>query len=407
MKIAMFSDSFFPVMGGREKVIDYSLQEIINNGHEAFLCAPKNKNEVMKDFKDESLKYKVYRCNSIKLAPAVYYSACNLGFRKKVEKEKFDIIHCQTKYLLLNYAFRLRKKFNVPVVTTVHTNYINVYKSLPKFIRKIALKFVVRQMNKCDKVFAVSHFMKEQVKSLGVKTDIVVIKNGTIFRDVEYIDKSEIFKKYQIEEDTFLLLYVGRIIKEKNLEFQLRTIQRLKEMTNKKFCLLYVGGGEDKVFEELKNLSKELNVEKYVKFVGQVTDINLLYSIYKSADLFFFSSTTDNDPLVLVEAAYNKTPSIIIENTSGEERIQNEFNGFVAKNNEDDMAKKIAEMMDGKYDLEKISENAKMTIPKSWNEVTKLYLEEYEKVIKEFKMKNAEKQKSKILKGNLKQKSTA
>ena len=204
INIAMFSDSFFPTMGGREKVIDYSMRELIKDNN-AFLCAPKIKNKKYAEFSDSNLPYKVYRCNSIKIFNESYLAIFNRKFRKEVEKLKFDIIHCQTKYALLNYAFKLRKKFNVPVVTSVHTNYLYIYtKQMPKFIRNIALKYVVKQMNKCDKVIAVSNYMKNQIISLGVKSDIVVIKNGTNFKETELFDKNYIRNYYNIDDDRLM-----------------------------------------------------------------------------------------------------------------------------------------------------------------------------------------------------------
>lgn len=385
LNIAMFSDSFFPTMGGREKVIDYSMREIIKNNN-AFLCAPKIKNKKYPDFSDANLPYKVFRCNSIEILTDSYLSICNRKFRKEVEKQKFDIIHCQTKYALLNYAFKLRKKFNVPVVTSVHTNYLDVYtKQLPKLIRNIALKYIVKQMNKCDKVIAVSNYMKNQIISLGVKTDVVVIKNGTHCKETDLFDKNYIREMYNIDDDTFVLLYVGRIIKEKNIGFQLEVIKRVKELTNKKFVFLLVGDGKN--MQEFKKLAKTLEIEDYVKFIGQINDTKLLYSIYKQANLLFFSSLIDSDGLTIVEAAFNSVPSLVIEKTGGAERIANNENGFITTSDKEDIANKIVEILDNKYNLSSIGQNARNTIPKSWEEVTQTYLEEYRKTIKEFKNK--------------------
>ena len=71
---------------------------------------------------------------------------------------------------------------------------------MPKFIRNIALKYVVKQMSKCDKVIAVSNYMKNQIISLGVKSDIVVIKNGTNFKETELFDKNYIRNNYNIDD---------------------------------------------------------------------------------------------------------------------------------------------------------------------------------------------------------------
>ena len=140
--------------------------------------------------------------------------------------------------------------------------------------------------------------------------------------------------------------------------------------------------------QKFKKIAKSLEIENNVKFLGQVNDTKLLFSIYKQSDLFFFSSLSDNDPLTIVEAAFNSVPSLVVEKTGGAERIINNENGFITANDKEEIANKIIEILNNKYDLKSIGENAKNTIPKSWEIVTQSYLEEYKKTIETFKRKN-------------------
>ena len=390
MKIAMFSDSFYPVVGGRENVIDNSVKELIKN-NKAFVCAPKIKG-TLKGKSDNELPYKVLRCNSIRVGKLEYLSVPNKAFRKEVENENVDIIHCQTKYGLLNYAFKLRKKYGIPVVTSIHTNYKDVYFSTkPKFIAKIGLKYVVRQLNKCDKIIAISNYMKQQVESLGVNAPIQIIKNGVNFYQCKLTKQQQfdfVNKTYNIDDDDFVFLYVGRVIKSKNIEFQLETIKQLATLTDKKFKFVIVGNGQDEKY--LQEKSKSLGIDDKVIFTGLVSDIENLYAIYSRADIFYFASLTDNDPLTIVEAAFNSTPSLLVEKTGGAERIIHEKNGFVCKYDKSAFASMMLDILNGKYDLEKISQQANATIPESWETVTNKYIEEYKKTILDYKSKKNE-----------------
>jgi glycosyltransferase involved in cell wall biosynthesis len=387
MKIAMFSDSFYPIVGGRENVIDNSVKELIKS-NVAYVCAPKIKG-TLNGKNDNELPYKVLRCNSIKVGKCEYLSIPDKKFKKQVEQEGFDIIHCQTKYGLLNYAFKLRKKFNVPVITSIHTNYKDVYCSTqPKLIAKLALKYVVKQLNKCDKIVAISNYMKQQVVSLGVTAPITIIKNGVNFYDCKLTKQEQVEfvnKTYKIQPDDFVFLYVGRVIKSKNIEFQLETIKELSTLTNKKFKFVVVGNGKDENYFMEK--CKQLKIEDKVIFTGLVSNIENLYAIYSRANIFYFASLTDNDPLTIVEAAFNSTPSLLVENTGGAERVVHAENGFVCEYNKAKFADMMLEILNGKYDLEKISKQAKLTIPESWETVTNKYVEEYKKTIKDFENK--------------------
>lgn len=381
----MFSDSFFPTVGGRENVIDNSVRAL-SKRNEIFVCAPKMKGEI-KGKTDKDLPYKVYRCNSIRVAREDYLSLPEKKFKKIVEAEKPDIIHCQTKYGLLNYAFKLRKKYNIPVVTTIHTNYKCVYEQvLPKLISKFAIKRVVRLLNKCDKIFAVSNYMKNQVQSLGVKKDIVVIKNGINAYESK-LSKQEQFdlinKTYNIDDCTFVFLFVGRLYEVKNIMFQLETIKKLKDLTDKKFVFMIVGSGPDE--QKYKDFCDKNNLNDCVKFTGVITNTDTLSAIYSRANIFYFASIRDNDPLTIVEAAYNGTPSLVIKDTGGSERITDKHNGFIVEDNMDKVTNYLYDLLIGRFDLNLIGQYAKNEIPRTWDEIAKDFENEYKNIIQKFK----------------------
>lgn len=385
MKIAMFSDSFFPIMGGREMVIDNCVK-ILNKKNYCFVCAPKIKGEI-KGKSDSDLPYKVYRCNSIRVSKNEYLSTPNHKFKKQVESEKPDIIHCQTKYGLLNYAFKLRKKFHIPVVTSVHTNYFDVYRNtLPKLIAKIALKFIKSQLNKCDHIFTVSNKMKDRLEEMGVKTPIQVVRNG-IHKPLTQKPKEEainfVNKKFGIESDAFVICYVGRIVDVKNIPFQLETIKDIASKTDKKILFLVVGDGPDK--KKYEEYCKENNLENYVKFTGAISDRDILNSIYQRANLNYFASVADSDGLTIPESALFETPSLVIKNTAGAERITHLQNGFVEEQNKEKIENILVDIIENKYNLIEIGKNAKQEIPADWNEIVEVFEQKYQEIIEKYK----------------------
>ena len=385
MKIAMFSDSFFPIMGGREMVIDNCVR-ILNKKNYCFVCAPKIKGEI-KGKTDSDLPYKVYRCNSIRVSKSEYLSTPNRKFKKQVESEKPDIIHCQTKYGLLNYAFKLRKKFHIPVVTTVHTNYPDVYKNtLPKLVAKIALRFIKSQLNKCDHIFTVSYKMKGRLEQMGVKTPIQVVRNG-IHKPTTTKPKEEaisfVNEKFGIDKDAFVICYVGRVVDVKNIPFQLETIKNLASRTEKKFLFLLVGDGPDR--KKYEEYCKDNNLENYVKFIGAISDRDVLNSIYQRANLNYFASVADSDGLTIPESALFETPSLVIAGTAGAERINNLHNGFVEDHNEEKVENLLVDILENKYNLTEIGENAKKEIPADWSDIVGIFEEKYKEIIEKYK----------------------
>ena len=151
LKIAMFTDSFFPVWGGRERVIHECMSCHIKR-HDARLFCPKIKGKI-EGYEDKDLPYPVYRCNSLKVGKLEYLSIPNPKFKKEVKNFNPDIIHCQTKYGLMNYALKYGKKHNIPVVTSVHTIYPIIYQELKfKPLINFAIKRVLKILDKCDGV---------------------------------------------------------------------------------------------------------------------------------------------------------------------------------------------------------------------------------------------------------------
>ena len=327
LKIAMFTDSFFPVWGGRERVIHECMSCHIKR-HDARLFCPKIKGKI-EGYEDKDLPYPVYRCNSLKVGKLEYLSIPNPKFKKEVKNFKPDIIHCQTKYGLMNYALKYGKKHNIPVVTSVHTIYPIIYQELKfKPLINFAIKRVLKILDKCDGVVAVSKLAKEILENNGVKNPIKVIKNGIEIKDYNFSKdtKKQVRQKYNISEESFVIIFAGYLDQRKNIMFQLECLKLLKEKYDN-FTFVLVGEGSHK--EELQKYVKNNNLEANVIFTGYVSNQKELYSLYYASDLFFFASISDSDGLVVVEAALNKTPSLVLEKMASCERITNNINGFI------------------------------------------------------------------------------
>ncbi len=321
----------------------------------------------------------------MKFGKQEYLATPDRTFKNKLKEYNPDIIHCQTKYGLLNYAFKYRRKHNIPVVTTIHTIYPLVYKSLKfKPLINYALKRVVKVINKCDGVIAVSNLAKTTAENLGITVPIQVIRNGIEIKDYNFDNKIVVENKakFNIENDDFVIMYSGYLQERKNIMFQLKTLKILKQKTNK-FKFLLAGDGEQK--DKLQEYVKNNNLQENVIFTGFISSQKELYSLYFSSNLFFFTSYSDSDGLVIVESALNKTPSLVLKDMASCERITNNYNGFICENDPSLCADKIYELMNNKELLSTISQNAYQSIPKDWDNVCLDYENFYKETIKTYK----------------------
>ena len=220
LNILMISDSFFPINGGREQVIN-NLMENLKAVANPILLTTNIGGKKTRSI-DSNLPYKVIRCKSIRLTKNEYLSFVDRKTKRIIEdlcKNGIDIIHTQTKYALTSYALKLGKKYNIPVVTTAHTNYLTQYKSQLKFpcIYKPFLSHVIKTINKHNYATTPSHYMKNILNNKAVKTPIKVIPNGDDLSKY----KDQTFKK---DYNTNNFIYVGRLTKEKNIELLLKSL---------------------------------------------------------------------------------------------------------------------------------------------------------------------------------------
>ena len=372
MKIALFTDSFLPGVGGTENAV-FNYASALSKEHEVVVFAPKYTQE----FCDTDKPFKIVRAKSIGVTKNDFFAMPY--FTKEVKKTLLefapDIIHCNTVGQMTAYPLKFGKKHKIPVVCTLHTKfkYCYIHDLKSKFLANILLKFVMRRIKKADAVTAVSFDMKEEARSYGIKNDITVIKNGLNAPTGESLKKTP--------TKIFTFLYVGMISEFKNIAFSLRALAKVKEK-NSQFIFNIVGRGSD--VKKFQNLTKELGLEEQVNFVGVVKDKKVLNSYYSNADLFLFPSVFDNDALVLLEAGFQGTPSLVLRNTGSAERIVENESGFATENDLDAYANKILELMNDKSLLEKVGERAK-SIYTPWEDTVIKYLDFYKQTIKNYK----------------------
>ena len=135
------------------------------------------------------------------------------------------------------------------------------------------------------------------------------------------------------------LISIGRLTAQKNFELLINFFSKLLDK-NSLFELVIIGKGEDEL--KLKDLSKKLNIENKIHFLGFQKNI---YKYLKNAECFILTSLWEDPGFVIIEAALSNIPIISSNCPNGpEEIIQN--NGYLFQNNDlDDLLKKFDEFL--------------------------------------------------------------
>ncbi len=382
--VAIFSDIFYPSLGGVTFVVNNLANALIENGNFNVVVVTGD----VKGHKD-NVPYPVIRTKSFPIPKAIGDSlplpAFDRKFKRLLENLNIDVIHTHTVFGIACYGNKFAKKHNIPVIFHGHSKFNEEYQAILKCkpLSAIVARRAFRVVNKADLVVAVSKNTENVYKKQRVNKDIVVVSNAT---EMTPCDREKAFgyieEKYGIAKDEKnVMLFVARIeIKTKNIDFLLDSLDFMKKKIPN-FKLFIVGDGKD--FSALQKLVLEYGFEENVILTGQIRDREILKYYLCRSDLFVFPSVVDTSCLVKYEAATQGTPTLAIENTGASEEIVDGENGFLSAYNVESFGEKIVEIFSDKEKLEKVSQNASSTLGKTWKEkailLENIFLEQMEK----------------------------
>ncbi len=329
MKIVYFTDLLlFSIQGVSNSLINLSTA-LKKKGHRITILAPKSKNIAGKHrLKGVSLEFfpSVASFWNPRLRIGSPISPSLFAIIKKKDP---DIIHFHTAFLIGASAIILGKILKKPVVGTFHQYFMqpeylkaagfNVQtNSLTKFLWKYAAFFY----NQCDAVIAPSESVKKDLQKNGVRKPIYVISNLIDEEYFKIVSKKRLQAlKAKLGLSEKVILYVGRLSHEKSVDILIKSFTKIaKKMDN--VSLLVVGDGQIKT--ELEILVKKLKNQHKVIFTGSIEPKILLSSGYfQLADAFVTASTSEVQPVSLIEAMYFKLPLIGVSKKGTQDMIKN------------------------------------------------------------------------------------
>lgn len=388
IRSAQFIDTFYPIVDGVVQVVD-NYAAIMNRQSYACVVTPK---PLKKNFDDSALPYEVFRTSSLKV-PIAEYSIPTPKFDNRLKdylkSKNVDILHAHSPFFEGSFASSFAKKLGVPTVATFHSKYyddvVNITGS--KLIAKIVTKKIVRFYRTVDSVWTVSQGAADTLRSYGFAGEITVMRNGTSFKAPKNCDilRERARAEFSIPRDKKVLLFVGHLIKHKNLRLVLDTFRMLNDKSDE-YRLIIVGDGYDE--KEIKKYAESLNFsEGFVRFLGKITNRDLLLGVYLSANLFFFPSVYDTSGLVVREAAAMGIPSLLTEGSNAAEAVRPDISGFVAAENKVAMYREILRIFGTEGLLERAGEGARREIASTWEELIPHVREAYAEVIERYQFK--------------------
>ncbi len=362
MKIAMFTDAYFPRINGVSVSVHSYASELTKIGHEVCVVCLEYSEEQQKSAffdeksSDENSPFKIIRIPSAPLLFSREDRMIRFDKWKKIKKSmdlfQPDVIHINSEWTIGYFGALYAHHRKIPFVFTFHTmweDYLSNYVSFipERGLRKIGRNVVKFYLKRADLIIAPTKRIASVVDDYGIKKQVEILPTGvpdekektSLIRSVQV--SSMLYKKNPQLKGKKLLLFVGRIVKEKNLSFLYDVLEKIIQK-NKKTALLFVGGGPYQ--EELKELARERGLEKSVAFTGYIPGNDLVY-FYKMAQVFVFPSKTETQGLVTVEAMLAGIPVVAIGEMGTVDVMQGDNGGFMVKDDADEFAEKVLALL--------------------------------------------------------------
>ncbi|MBU3188067.1 glycosyltransferase [Clostridium bowmanii] len=359
LNIAMFTNNYFPFIGGVPISIDRLAKGLRRQGHKVVIFAPKYPLKTIEDVN-------VIRCNLL-----IYYKSKAFDFAivnifsSQIEKvfstQNFDVIHVHHPFWMGTKGLELGKKYGLPVILTYHTRLEKYAHNLPVFkltFENIASHKLIKIFSqKCDAIFAPTNSASEYLANIGVSRDKAVLPTGVDFDFYNNVDVNEvnlITKKYKLQNEV-ILCSVSRLTVEKNIYFLLEGIKRIKDNSKVPFKCIIIGDGPEK--QNILKTIENRGLKNIVILAGALCPKEVC-KYYMASNIFVFSSESETQGMVILEAMAGKCAVVAIRSSGIDDIIHNEYNGFKTKADLDLWSEKVIYLIEHPEILECMCQNA-------------------------------------------------
>lgn len=326
MKVLITSEWYAPVINGVVTSVVNLEKELIKLGHEVRVLTLSNGG---KSFKKDNITY-ITSLGVEKIYPGARVALPTINkYIEELIEWKPDIIHTQCEFSTFLMARQIAKKLNIPIVHTYHTvyeDYTHYFALNKKRGKAMVRRFTKRVLKKTECVIVPTEKVHALLVGYGVNQDIRVVPTGIDLEKYNSIfseeDKQLLRSKLGIPKENKVMIFVGRLAKEKNLE---EILQFIAKINDPKITLLIVGDGPHR--QALEQYVGKIGISNNVKFTGMITPAEVP-NYYRIGDVFVNASNSETQGLTYVEALANGVPALCRKDPCIKNVILDGINGW-------------------------------------------------------------------------------
>jgi glycosyltransferase involved in cell wall biosynthesis len=375
MKIAFIYDAVYPwVKGGAEKRVYELAKRLAHRGNEVHWYSigwwwPENgKKDMVMDgihLHGVSNPIDLYSDDRRSIKEALLFA---LKLFTPIMKEKFDVVDCQGFPFFSCFTAKIHSMTGKSrLIITLHEVWGDYWY---EYLGKLGIfgKLIERTMlGLTDNLITVSYKTQKDLREIKKSERSIVIPNGIDFNHIQSIKPSD-----EISD----IIFAGRLIKEKNVDILIKSIQIVKQKIPNVRCMI-VGDGPER--SKLEELSFNLKIQDNIEFMGFTENYDDLIGYMKSSSVFVLPSIREGFGIVVIEANACGLPVVVVNHkmNAAVDLVQEGINGFRADVLPDDIADKIIKSIENKEKMEsKCIDNSEEY---DWNKIVdaleKVYME--------------------------------
>lgn len=330
MKILLTTDTYENQICGVSSSIKTLREGLIRRGHDVrVLLLSKNRKSKVRgnDYLIASFPVRVIDFRQ------------SVRFRDKIIDEIVlwnpDIVHIQTEWFSGRIGKRIAERCGCPYINTSHTSWEDFTKGFipTNALRtRVSKRLLERNYSQSSAIIAPSHKMADVLNNHDIDLPTYIVPTGVDLdffnKDLSLEERIELRKELDVDESARILLYLGRVSKEKNLD---ELLDYFSSLIKKDGNIVLVIAGEGPYLSKLENRAKKLKITDNVRFAGVVQNEDT-YKYYKLADIFVMASTCETQGITYMEALASSLPLVCRHDRALDNVLENGYNGFAYTN---------------------------------------------------------------------------
>lgn len=358
----MISDVYFPRVNGVSTSIQTFRRGLHAAGHETVLIAP--------DYPGATPGTTAAEADLIRVASRylprdpedrLMKPGALRGLTATLRDRGFDLVHIQTPFVAHYAGVRLARELQLPVIETYHTyfeEYLHHYVPLlPRALMRFAARrFAHSQCRSLDALVVPSGAMAQALQAYGVTCPMRIIPTGMEMDRFQGGDGALFRQRHGIGVEQPTLVHVGRVAYEKNIDFLFRMLVWVRKRLPDTVLIV---AGEGPALAHCKSYAASLGLARNTRFVGYLQRETQLLDCYKAGDLFVFSSKTETQGLVLLEAMALGVPVVSTAYMGTADIVNPERGARVAPDDEAGFADIVVRLLEDSQQRAALSDAAK------------------------------------------------